>query len=740
MILLDGAYFDVTVTDYAGNSTSSNSWDQGKLRVIRDCTGPQLTISANPTKSNKVDFLIQREDPKITVKGKEFNGSGVALKMINEEKIMLQNGELLGSPSYGYSYDGNGNPYNIRDYVSILAGVDGYVTLYIKSNAVLDNVANGNSATDYRVLVDRTAPVINDVTGVPTDWVKETTLSVIASDAGVGGIQYSFDNGATYSSTNQHRVTSNGTINIKVKDSLGNESETKVVRIDKIDNIVPTISTVDQKRVSKYVTEVTVNATDSESGVAEYSFDNGANWQTSSTKSFTETTVAEIKVKDRVGNISNVKTETITVNGNLPIVKIENNGGDYVIPTGETVATVHPVVEVEADSNCTIYYAVSNSSNQEPTNYNEVSNTNKVTLNLQIGEGNNYLWVYARDEYGVESGKYKSNVFNVKQSNITLTPNTTDWTNQDVTVNIAYGEGLTENQKAGVGNNKAPNATQVTLSENGTVYAEATDKAGNKVHNSLVINNIDKTAPVVEIANKKKDYILGSVEETIHMDNHISITEENLKEVDYTWVRENKVPTNWENHFTAEELSAKNANVFKNATKNDVGVWYLYVKAIDQAGNVTIVNTEELVVKPAINLEGIDQIGKLKVVDGIAYAILSEGTKANDLLKYIDSLCEVSIKTADGKEVSGNTSLATNQVITVDGISAQCIIVIKGDVTGDGIVTMSDILKLNQYRLNKLQLKTAEILAGNVIDSDNTIDMRDILKINQYRLKKISQL
>ena len=164
-----------------------------------------------------------------------------------------------------------------------------------------------------------------------------------------------------------------------------------------------------------------------------------------------------------------------------------------------------------------------------------------------------------------------------------------------------------ENQKAGVGNNKAPNATQVTLSENGTVYAEATDKAGNKVHNSLVINNIDKTAPVVEIANKKKDYILGSVEETIHMDNHISITEENLKEVDYTWVRENKVPTNWENHFTAEELSAKNANVFKNATKNDVGVWYLYVKAIDQAGNVTIVNTEELVVKPAINLEGIDR-------------------------------------------------------------------------------------------------------------------------------------
>ena len=739
MILLDGAYFDVTVTDYAGNSTSSNSWDQGKLRVIRDCTGPQLTISANPTKSNKVDFLIQREDPKITVKGKEFNGSGVALKMINEEKIMLQNGELLGSPSYGYSTDGNGNPYNIRDYVSILAGVDGYVTLYIKSNAVLDNVANGNSATDYRVLVDRTAPVINDVTGVPTDWVKETTLSVIASDAGVGGIQYSFDNGVSYGATNQRKIDSNGEIHIKVKDSLGNESESKVVNITKIDKTAPVINTVEQKRVSKYVTEVTVNAKDTESGLAEYSFDNGTTWQTSPTKSFTESGTISIKVKDKVGNISDVKTEQITVNGNLPVVKIENNGGDYVIPTGATTATVHPIIDVESDSQCTIFYAVSNSSNTRPTTYASIQ-ANRTTLNLTMGAGNNYLWTYAVDQFGLESEPCASNVFSVKNSAITLTPNTTNWTNQDVTVNITYGDGLTENQKAGVGNNKAPNATQVTLLENGTVYAEATDKAGNKVHNSLVINNIDKTVPVVEIANKKKDYILGSVEETIHMDNHISITEENLKEVDYTWVRENKVPTNWENHFTAEELSAKNANVFKNATKNDVGVWYLYVKAIDQAGNVTIVNTEELVVKPAINLEGIDQIGKLKVVDGIAYAILSEGTKANDLLKYIDSLCEVSIKTADGKEVSGNTSLATNQVITVEGISAQCIIVIKGDVTGDGIVTMSDILKLNQYRLNKLQLKTAEILAGNVIDSDNTIDMRDILKINQYRLKKISQL
>ena len=53
---------------------------------------------------------------------------------------------------------------------------------------------------------------------------------------------------------------------------------------------------------------------------------------------------------------------------------------------------------------------------------------------------------------------------------------------------------------------------------------------------------------------------------------------------------------------------------------------------------------------------------------------------------------------------------------------------------------MSDILKLNQARLKKIQLTTAEMLAGNVVDSDDSIDMRDISKLNQYRLKKINEL
>lgn len=659
--------------DYAGNIGKINIKDN--FTLLCDTTGPRINIKpytyfdgygdsngqtssgSEYARSDRLVFLIEPEDPKIG----NYLGSGVQ-NQIDKSKVIIANGQIMNET---YSDNGEGNSY----IVEVMPVSEGDVKVYVMPEATIDNVGNKSSASSLtKVYNDQTAPVINDITGVPTDWVEEATLSVIASDAGIGGIQYKFtfrgDDGTEktqgYSSDNKFTVDKNGIVTIRVKDQFGNESEEKQVKINKIRTIAP-------------------------------------------------------------------------------VIKIENNGGNYVIPTGSTVAKVNPIVEVDSENNCTLYYGVSNSNTRAPESYASIK-TNKSELSLDVSNGTSYLWTYAEDAYGTRSNTYVSNAFIVKNSTIQLTPNPTNDTNQDVTVNIQYGEGLTENRKVGIGNNETANTTSVTLSENGTVYAEATDKAGNKVYNSLNVTNIDKVAPVITIDVQKKEYVLSSSEETIKMDNKISITEENLKEVKYSWVKEDKEPTTWDNSFTTTQISAKSADVTKTATKEDAGVWYLYVKAIDKAGNETIAKTGELVVKPAISLDDIEKIGKLKVIDGVIYAIVPEKTKANDLLKYVVSPYDVAIKTADGKEVTNDSSLATNYRVTVDGIEAQCIIVVKGDVTGDGAVNMSDILKLNQARLKKIQLTTAEMLAGNVVDSDDSIDMRDILKLNQYRLKKINEL
>ena len=52
---------------------------------------------------------------------------------------------------------------------------------------------------------------------------------------------------------------------------------------------------------------------------------------------------------------------------------------------------------------------------------------------------------------------------------------------------------------------------------------------------------------------------------------------------------------------------------------------------------------------------------------------------------------------------------------------------------------MYDILEINKHRLNKALLTNERLLAGNV-DNNNKVDIDDILRINKFRLGKINVL
>ena len=285
-------------SDYAGNTVrfSLNNY----VTVLCDVTGPNININPNTgsQKKDEISFTITPEDPNIK-NATNYKGSGVQIgdeyKAVDVSNVMVSNGTIIASST-------SGNDLNIR----VMPNGDGYVSVYVPKEVTTDNLGNlSQESSIAKVFVDRKAPVIHDITGVPTDWIQEATLSVIASDEGVGGIQYSFDGGNTYTNNNTCNVTSNGNIQIVVKDSLGNTSEVKTVSITKIDNTAPTISGVDYHQGwTNQDVEVTINAQDSQSGIAAYSFDGGGSWQESPKKTFTSaTTIAanKIKVKDRTG-------------------------------------------------------------------------------------------------------------------------------------------------------------------------------------------------------------------------------------------------------------------------------------------------------------------------------------------------------------------------------------------------------------------------------------------------------
>lgn len=630
-----GCCWEVYATDVAGNEAEYFNLRQ-HITLLCDNTGPNIVITPNNVsqKVDAIDFKLTTEDPKIEMTERidnknERNGVG-GEKAVDVSNVMVSNGTIIGSST-------DGNNLNIR----VMPNSDGYVSVYVPAEVTTDNLGNLSQESKFaKVYVDRKAPVINDITGVPTDWTQEATLSVIASDEGVGGIQYSFDGGKTYTSHNTCNVTSNGSIQIVVKDSLGNTSEVKTVSITKIDNAAPTISGVDyHQEWTNQDVEVTINAQDSQSGIAAYSFDGGGSWQESPKKTFTSaTTIAanKIKVKDRTG-----KEATYGAQVNIQI--------DKTAPTINKV-TISP----------------------------ETSTDGEVTITVEAGDEKNGSGLAG---YSFEGKAY-------------ATTNT------------------------------------YKVSRNGDITISVKDKAGNETSIVKTIENITNMKPMIKLSNNGGEYAIRTGADKVKVNTTIEVDAQHDCTIYYA-ISQSKTtePTNYSNiKGNKVELSLDIAQ----------GTWYLWTYAIDNTSNFPSAKyvSEAFTASPAIVFDTSEGscIRKVETINGVSYVIVPVNTTANDLLERITSPCNVTIKMSDSnKEVAGDSNLATNEMIVIDSINEQHRIVVKGDLTGDGIVDIRDLTQINRYRINKATLDKAEFLAGDLVE-DGKVDILDLTKLNQYRL------
>lgn len=810
-------------TDKAGNSTNSKTLFEN-YRVIIDWLQPKVTVTPETdiTNQDKITFTIRAEDQsyKINDYYGGVEGSGVD-GHIEENKIKVQNGTILST-----KYNDNDNTTKIE----VLCG-SGEVKVSVPQGAITDRCDNPSLASNVAtVKVDKEAPIINDVTGVPTDWTDKTTLSVIASDAGVGGIQYSFDNGVTWSTSNKLEIAENADVNIKVKDSLGNISDTKTVSITKIDNDTPTISGVTyHEGWTNQDVEVIINASDASSGIKEYSFDGGASWQSSSKKIYTATSTInadQIKVRDYTGkegiysgNAINVQidkdapkisgvsinpeietdgnvtitvtasdvggsnlpqncysfnggeygesnTYTVSVNGDVticvrdnagnvtsivktidnikkfnPVTTIENNGGTFVMPTAGGAAKVKSVIKVEEESDVSISYIISNSTEKpaDDAKWSAPVKSNRVELDMEFpSKGQYYLWAKVTNSANTKSINTMSKLYNVCESQIILNADATTWTNKDVTVDISYGEGLTENKKVKLNNNEIANSNKVVLTENGTVYAEATDIAGNKVYAEKVIDYIDKVAPVVNFEIEKTEYVFGKSDEKLEMKVTVKV-EDDFDHMSCAWTKSvnDETITVDEGGCNKSSFESNAMTVTKTITPSDVGTWKFNVYAYDHAGNYTQKSTDPISVKRDIHIktDGESVIKSVKQMNNKEYLIVNPKTTAEQLK---DNVITEYNKTVDN--ITDESVLKTGSTLKVDTLDLEYTIIVKGDVNCDGKAEFADIVKINSIRLNKISnVSDIELLAAD-IDENNKIEFNDIVKLNSYLLGKTTNL
>ncbi|MBD5467626.1 MAG: hypothetical protein HDR21_05680 [Lachnospiraceae bacterium] len=197
----------------------------------------------------------------------------------------------------------NGSPGDACCHVT----ENGTYTLGLAGSGNVDFSPTVSVTVDH---IDNTPPNISSFQTASDAWGSSVQLIVSASDgqSGLAGEAYSYDGGASWSSSNTHTVTANGGYSVRVRDAVGNVS-TAETTVEHIDCTPPTIAVSTNPSVDNWYDgslTVTIQAQDAGSGLADapYSFDGGATYLVGNSAALSGSGTLEIAVADRAGNVT----------------------------------------------------------------------------------------------------------------------------------------------------------------------------------------------------------------------------------------------------------------------------------------------------------------------------------------------------------------------------------------------------------------------------------------------------
>ena len=521
-------------------------------------------------------------------------------------------------------------------------------------------------------------------------------------------------------------------------------------------------------------------------------------------------------LEDKAGNKSENITKTIRINTAMPKISFETNGGQYVMPrTGNTIGTAKIGTKVTISENLESLEYAWTTSKDKPSNYKKLDNNSGAYLieKTDINKaGTYYLHIKATSKSGMDKCG-TSQPFVVNNSQIGFTNNIAN--NGQVIVN--YGAYLTENRYAGFNNSREPNLDKITVTENGIVHAEATDKAGNKVVNEIQINNIVKKVVNINFETNGGQYVMprtGDKAGNAKIGTKITASE-NLKSLEYAWTTSKDKPSNYK-----KLDNNSGAYLIEKTDINKAGTYYLHIKATSTSGNIGeatsnafYIKDSQITLKPSktektkdnievkieygecltenryagfnnsrepnlekvtvtengiVHAEATDKAGN-KVIneiqinnivkeipinfgteqktvlstvnkDAVNYVIIKDGTNLENLLNTVQNKesVNITVKDKEDKDLQKTDIMKTGQKIYANGDTEKpaYVVIVKGDLNGDGKVDIFDMFEVNKYRINQLEPGIEQLIAGD-LTGDSKLDIYDIFEINKVRIANV---
>lgn len=206
-------------------------WYYRELRNVKvssvsnlDTTAPALTVSVTPAGDTvTVAGKIWAKSAVIKASARDDQARPGGIGIYLKGKLVKESGNSAGGVlmETAYTVDQNG-------------------TYQVKAHDKLNNTSDYKDAVVN--CIDTQAPVIKSLKPETEELCRSTLLTVEAADAGCGlaELAYSWNDGA-WSNENEMEADHNGSYSVRVRDALGNETESKI-EVTNIDNEPPVIN------------------------------------------------------------------------------------------------------------------------------------------------------------------------------------------------------------------------------------------------------------------------------------------------------------------------------------------------------------------------------------------------------------------------------------------------------------------------------------------------------------------
>lgn len=204
----------------------------------------------------------------------------------------------------------------------------------------------------------------------------------------------------------------------------------------------------------------------------------------------------------------------------------------------------------------------------------------------QTEEGSWYLYLRASDKAGnITVDRYGPYQIDKTAPVISVPAESMDWSNKDIEIEPSYaddnGSGIGSAVYAWSMDESVPeqwntyNSGVVVQGEEGIWYLHlrAVDKAGNETTVMHGPYKIDKTAPQTSASIEERDWEAADIEVVPEYSDEGG---SELDKLQYAWSLEEEAPSQWED-YTGDSM-----------IQQEDGVWYLYLRAVDNAGNETV--------------------------------------------------------------------------------------------------------------------------------------------------------